>query len=83
MNDTAARKHHPALVALVLACLAVGIGVLLLWGWNTIAVDLFHAPRAKFRHALAAEGVLLAGLALNALLARARHCSRDDERPAP
>jgi len=47
--------------------------ILLLWAWNTLAVELFAAPRMGFRHAIAAE-ILLATplLALAALLARRR-----------
>lgn len=44
--------------AIVAAALLVA-GVLMLWGWNTLAVELFEAPEAEFRHALAAEAMLL------------------------
>ena len=42
-------------MALVLLLMA---GILILWGWNTLAVELFGATTAKFRHALALEAVL-------------------------
>lgn len=41
-------------VAALFAILFAG-GVLLLWSWNTVAVDLFDAPAAQFKHALALE----------------------------
>lgn len=41
------------------AALAIMIGgVLGLWAWNTIAVDLFRAPAATFKHALAFEAAI-------------------------
>ena len=27
--------------------------IVMLWSWNTLAVDLFHMPQAQFKHALA------------------------------
>ena len=55
-----------SLAATVVAAAAVLLvsGVLMLWGWNTLAVELFQAPEAQFRHALAAEALLLATTAL-------------------
>lgn len=44
----------------------IGIAVLLtastllLWSWNTLAVDLFQLPEAQFKHAVAALGALMA-----------------------
>lgn len=35
-------------------------GVAILWSWNTLAVDLFGQPALEFRHAVAAEFLLIA-----------------------
>lgn len=43
-------KGHRAFM-LVIALLFASIAIL--WGWNTLAVDLFQAPAAKYKHALA------------------------------
>ena len=52
-------RHALLATALVLAA-AIG----LLWFWNVAAHDLFGAPRAQFRHALAlAVALLLGGVA--------------------
>jgi hypothetical protein len=54
-TQTHLRRHgHRVLTATLLLLLA---GVLALWGWNTLAVDLFGAPAAKFKHALAFEAI--------------------------
>jgi hypothetical protein len=42
----------------------LGAAVALLWVWNTLAVDLFGAPVATFRHALAAQVAVLILVAL-------------------
>lgn len=39
---------------------AIGGGVLLLWAWNTIAVELFQAPSIRFKHVLAFQAGLAA-----------------------
>lgn len=43
---------------------AIAAGVALLWGWNTLAADFFGLARMEFRHALAAEVLLIAAGAL-------------------
>lgn len=53
----------------VIGLLVVG-GVFALWGWNSIAVDLFHAPRARFVHGLAFELFLGASVLLCVYFAR-------------
>jgi len=53
-NERLHRHGHRALISLGFLLLAA---VLVLWGWNTLAVDLFGAPVAKFKHALAFEAV--------------------------
>ena len=59
--------------AAAVAALAILLGgLLMLWAWNTIAVDLFQAPAAKFWHALALEAAIAALVALPYLLLRRR-----------
>lgn len=62
------RWGHSALVTLLAV---VGGGVLLLWAWNTLAVDLFGLPAARFKHALALEAGIAALTLLPLGLARA------------
>ncbi len=75
------RKSHGhtwahSTLSLLLAAL-IG-GVLLLWGWNTIAVDLFTAPAASFKHAVAAQAGIAGILLLPFLLIRG---ARQRKRP--
>ena len=44
-------RHKKQLVILILAMLAGA--VVLLWGWNILAVDLAGLPRVQFKHAAA------------------------------
>ncbi|MFQ5625490.1 MAG: hypothetical protein ACE5FM_02425 [Methyloligellaceae bacterium] len=59
------RHGHKAFMAFALMLMA---GILILWGWNTLAVELFGATAARFKHALAFEavagGIWLAGYAV-------------------
>lgn len=59
------RRLHRVLTctAGVVALLLLG-GVVLLWGWNTFATELFAAPRLAFRHALALEVLALLPIAV-------------------
>jgi hypothetical protein len=50
--------------------ISLGASVALLWGWNTLAVDLFQAPKAQFRHVLAAVAMLIAVAATWATITR-------------
>jgi hypothetical protein len=57
IRNTQRINRHIFKAVAALACAAV-----LLWAWNTIAVDLFQLPKAQFRHAIAAvAGVACAG----------------------
>jgi hypothetical protein len=49
-----------AVAAAALLGVALAAGVMILWSWNTVAVDLFRAPPAQFRHAVAVEIFLAA-----------------------
>ena len=51
------REHGRAIVMMIITLSASAI--LMLWGWNTAAVDLLHAPEARFVHALAFEASLI------------------------
>ena len=56
------RTHRVRGLAAAGAVVAAGLlvaGVMMLWGWNTLAVELFGARQAQFRHALAAEALVL------------------------
>jgi hypothetical protein len=72
------RWGHAALI--VLATLLVG-GVMLLWAWNTLAVDLFQAPEIRFKHVLAFEFAIAALTALPLVLHR--QFGRDRKIPTP
>ncbi len=61
-------------VIVFLAALVV-VGMVLLWAWNTVAVGLFSAPVAQFKHALAFEMGVVALFAVPWLLWR-RHTGR-------
>lgn len=64
------RLHRLAVTFTSAVALLLGAAVALLWAWNTIAVDLLGGQRAQFRHALAAEMVLIAVFATWAFIAR-------------
>tara|TARA_B100000315_G_scaffold257852_1_gene308104 strand:+ start:1446 stop:1691 length:246 start_codon:yes stop_codon:yes gene_type:complete len=51
--------RHGRRIAITIGFL-LGAAVLVLWAWNTVAVDLFDAPHAQYKHALAALAGLLA-----------------------
>jgi hypothetical protein len=46
-------------VAMAAIALLVG-GIGLLWAWNSVGVELFALPEARFRHVVAAEVGILA-----------------------
>jgi hypothetical protein len=55
-------------------------GIAVMWSWNTLAVDLFHLPAVKFRHALAAELLLIslgAGLGIGVRIPGGNRQHRD------
>ena len=45
-------------------------GALMLWAWNTIAVELFQAPEIRFKHVLAFQAAVAALTALPLVVAR-------------
>jgi len=47
--------------------------ILLLWAWNTLAVELFAAPPMGFRHAVAAETLIALPLVMLAAFVRRGH----------
>jgi hypothetical protein len=62
------RFHGYAVATLEGIVLLAACAVLLAWAWNALGVELFHLPRAQFKHALALEAavaglVVLAGWA--------------------
>ncbi|RME65174.1 MAG: hypothetical protein D6782_06760 [Alphaproteobacteria bacterium] len=72
MPDRSATHHRRwGHAALTLALAILLGGVMLLWAWNSLAVDLLGAPQARFKHALALEAGLVALTALPMLLWRA------------
>lgn len=62
------RGRQVVLGALVFLIAAVGI----LWSYNTLAADLFGLARMEFRHAIAAEILLIAAGAAFSLRGTAR-----------
>jgi len=55
-----ARRHGRAV--LVVTTKFFVASMLLLWGWNTIAQDLFGLPAAEFKHAVGFVALIAAGL---------------------
>lgn len=68
MKDHARHAGRAGRLVIALAALAAAAGVLL-WGWNTLAVELLSQPAMRFRHAVALELIVLA-LAAAPLIAR-------------
>lgn len=56
------RKYGRRIAVVLGAVLAASI--LFLWGWNTLAAELFGAPPALFKHGLAVSGLLLGAVLL-------------------
>lgn len=64
-----ARRHwgHSALVIVLTIFVA---GAFMLWGWNTLAIELFGAPKIGFKHVLAFQAAVAAMVALPLVVAR-------------
>jgi hypothetical protein len=60
MNNHQQRRLPRTRGLLFGATIALALAVALLWSWNTLAADLFNAPTAKFKHALACELAIFA-----------------------
>ena len=60
-RDRSKRQGRTILFA---AGIVTGLALLLLWSWNTLAVDLFKMPTAQFKHAFALEVFLLAAFVM-------------------
>ena len=58
-------SNRPGGAILFIPGMFMGVAILLLWSWNTMAVDLFKMPTAQFEHALALEFFLLAGFLIH------------------
>lgn len=75
INRSLASRYGVA-VAAAAAAFVVG-AVVIMWSWNTVAVDLFAAPVMLFRHAVAVElGTAVVGTAIASLarfIAGGRH----------
>ncbi|MBF0370832.1 MAG: hypothetical protein HQL52_15390 [Magnetococcales bacterium] len=54
----------------------LGGGILMLWSWNTFAVDLFQAPEIRFRHVLALQVGIASILSLPYIVAHLLWCGR-------
>jgi hypothetical protein len=71
MNKHRRRRPHDTAKRTLLAIAVFLAGsVLLLWSWNTLAVDLFQFPEAHFKHAVAFAGSMAGGFLLPMLAAR-------------
>ena len=54
------RTFGTAMTTLIAITIFIAGSIILLWSWNTLAVDLFQLPEARFKHAVA-FGLLIAG----------------------
>lgn len=61
------RRGHAILMAALFFLVS---GALLLWAWNTIAIELLQAPAIRFKHVLALQAAVTALAALPVLVAR-------------
>ena len=60
MSERHQRRTYGAVKTIIVAnAIFMAGSILLLWSWNTLAVDLFELPEARFKHAVA-FGVLIA-----------------------
>jgi len=60
MSENHQRRTHDAVKTTIIAIALFLVGsILLLWSWNTLAVELFQLPEARFKHAVAV-GTLVA-----------------------
>lgn len=76
MTDRKENRPHRWGHATVMILLAVLLsGALMLWAWNTIAVELFQAPVIRFKHVLAFQASIAALTALPVFVTR---CLRRD-----
>ncbi|MSO89253.1 MAG: hypothetical protein EXQ89_04695 [Rhodospirillaceae bacterium] len=73
-HDRQTRFQRRGRVAFIALLSAIGGGMLLLWAWNTIAVELFQAPNIRFKHVLAFQmGLAALTMVPLAILRLARH----------
>ena len=60
MSEHQQRRTYDAAKTTIIAIAVFLVGsILLLWSWNTLAVELFQLPEARFKHAIAV-GTLIA-----------------------
>lgn len=64
------RTYGAAKAALVAIAVFMAGSMLLLWSWNTLAVDLFQLPEARFKHAVAFGLLIAGGFLLRVFVAR-------------
>ena len=58
MNDQEKNHRKGTLKAITTAtAMFLTWSVILLWSWNTLAVDLFQLPEAQFKHAIALAAI--------------------------
>jgi hypothetical protein len=71
MNKHHRRRSHDTAKRTLLAIAVFMAGsILLLWSWNTLAVDLFQFPEARFKHAVAFAGLMAGGFLFPLFVAR-------------
>lgn len=58
LHQLDAKRYGKALVGTLALLLAMSI--ILMWGWNTVAVELLRQEPMAFRHAVALEASLVA-----------------------
>ena len=69
-DPTTFGARHWLTAGATVAAVLLATGVMMLWGWNTLAVELFGARQAQFRHALAAEALVLSTATLAVMAMR-------------
>ena len=71
MSEHHQRRTYGAVKTIIFAIAIFMAGsVLLLWSWNTLAVDLFQLPEAHFKHAVAFGALIAAALMFRVSVAR-------------
>ena len=71
MSEHHKRQTHGAVKTTIVAiAIFIAGSLMLLWSWNTLAVDLFQLPDAHFRHAVAFGGLIAAAFMLRLFVAR-------------
>ena len=69
-HASAHRSNRTGRTILFAAGMFIGGALVLLWSWNTLAVDFFKMPTAQFKHALALELFILTAFLMHQMSRR-------------